>query len=193
MNTETKPDYKIARDELSALFASLNLKVSISEPFGMMQDDWACIRYTVTIQGEAFTYSLGLGHVKWVQPEKLSRSFFWANNGHFSGFTWENILRTKAQGKTISKTYRAEELELAAALAKFQKKQPNPAEVLACVCREGVDSDESFDNWCANFGSDSDSIKAFNTYNECTENGKKARHILSAANFQKMAELSAQL
>lgn len=203
MNTETtdtRKDYEIARDELNKLFDSLNLKVSISEPFGMVTDEgWQCIRYTVTINGEPFTYSLGVGHVDWQKPFKYCRDNFGSYNPqlwHYSKRLLGEHDADTIRAYCTNRKFPSEPgriPECAAKLAKIQKKQPNPAEVLACVCREGVDADASFANWCADFDGDTDSIKALSTYNLCTENGKKARRLLSPASFQKMAELSAQL
>jgi len=189
--TDQKPDHELACDELRELFASLKLTVSISEPFGECRGDWPCIKYTVTINGEAFEYSLGVGHVNWKAAAKHSLNYTLAAIGmRLSEDEW-HFANVMAQGKTPKDKKRT--AEIAAKIAKAQKKQPDPAEVLASVCREGQDADESFENWCGNFGYEEDSRKAEGIYLACTDNGKKARRILSAANFARFAELSTRL
>ena len=192
MNTEQKPDHETARDELKGLFASLKLPTVISDPVGVVSEgDWPCIRYSVAIGGEFFEYSLGIGHVDWKAARKAHFSATRFAGGVY--FTSEEVcfLNTLATGGTPKD--KKTTATLAAKVAKYQKKQPDPAEVLASVCREGADADESFENWCANFGYDEDSRKAESIYRACTDNGKKARRLLSPANFAKLAELSARL
>jgi hypothetical protein len=190
MSTETKADYEIAREELNEAFAFLKLPVVISSPMGVVSDEWPCIRYSVGIGGEFFEYSLGIGHVDF----KDARAVALGDKGaRVHPFTREDVyfLNSLAAGKTpIDKKYTA---TLAAKVANYQKKQPNPAEVLASVCREGLDADESFESWCGNFGYEEDSRKAEAIYRQCTDNGKKARRLLSPANFAKFADLSARL
>ena len=74
------------------------------------------------------------------------------------------------------------------------KGQPNPAEVLACYCREGLEANEPFADWCATFGYDKDSRKALATYLVCQANGEKARRVLGSRKLvEQFAELSYRL
>lgn len=75
------------------------------------------------------------------------------------------------------------------------KKAPTANEVLACYCREGLDSETGFADWCANYGYDSDSISALNTYQACAANGKTALDVLAGNRkaFVELAELSSRL
>jgi hypothetical protein len=196
MTTEKqKPDYQIAADELRALFASLNLPVEISSPIGEVKDGWPCISYTVAVKGESFTYSLGIGHVKW--PKENERFYQFVTPKMPSGDHWDNVVQLTRKHATIKEEYKArfalDQATAAAWLAKRQKVQPHPAEVLANAASDGEGAEDSFENWCQDFGYDSDSMKARATYDACTENGKKARRVLGAENARKFAELSSQL
>jgi hypothetical protein len=64
-------------------------------------------------------------------------------------------------------------------LAKYAK--PVTPEVCGIIYSLILDSEAlhtSFADWCDNFGYDSDSIKAFNTYQACTDNAKKMRKVI---------------
>jgi hypothetical protein len=75
-----------------------------------------------------------------------------------------------------------------------QPKAPNGAEVLGCVCRDFLDSEQSFEDWCSSYGYEEDSRKEFDTYNLCRSMGKKLTHLgLSAGEIRAFAELSARL
>ena len=183
---DTRQDYEIAREELGALFASLELPVTISDPIGqVVENDWPCIAYSVTIGSERFDWRIGIGHVDW---KKAARN---PSHHRIFGDREPRAVELVAQGRTL--TDKAFSSSLAARIAKVQKVAPSPAEVLANACREGLDADESFENWCANFGYDEDSRKAEQAYHECTEAGRRARRLVGSENYHKLAELSARL
>lgn len=52
------------------------------------------------------------------------------------------------------------------------KTSPDLLDVLQCLLSDGSAADESFDDWCANFGYDTDSRKAFATYELCKKTGE---------------------
>ena len=77
---------------------------------------------------------------------------------------------------------------------KGDAKAPNGSEVLGNVCRDFLDSEQSFADWCGSYGYEEDSRKAFGTYNLCRSMGKKLTHLgLSNAEIRAFAELSARL
>lgn len=51
--------------------------------------------------------------------------------------------------------------------------QPERADVVACLVCDSEALDYSFQDWCDNYGCDSDSISALETYNECCKIGRK--------------------
>ena len=182
---DTRPDYEIARDTLRAAFSALNLAPVVSGPLPEVKDGWPCISYTVSVKGETFSYSLGIGHVKW--PKENERNYQFITPKMPSGDHWDNVVRLTRKNATVRDEYKLrfalDQATAAAWLATRQKVFPDPAEVLASAAREGQDAESSFENWCADFGYDCDSMKARVCYDACTENGKKARRILGAENY----------
>ena len=73
-------------------------------------------------------------------------------------------------------------------------KPPAAAEVLACYCRDWQDSDCAFDEWAETFGYDTDSRKAFATYEACRAVGPKLRALgLTREQITRFADLSSML
>lgn len=74
-------------------------------------------------------------------------------------------------------------------------KEPNPYEVLASYCRDGLDADEPFAEWARTFGYSDDSISALRTYKECRKNKRTALLILNNNKelLAQFAELSSRL
>lgn len=56
---------------------------------------------------------------------------------------------------------------------------PTAATVLASLIMDGAAIDESFADWCANFGYEEDSRKALQTYTDCCETGRKLRMLFT--------------
>lgn len=198
MNTnDTKPDYVIARDELNELFGkSLHIGAMISSPYGEVKDEWPCITYKVSFNApnghtkEYFEYSLGIGHVDWkkaAKSPKYSTSFGYGEDSRLVDFM--------ARNASLKKTPEllAHQATLAAEIARLQKVQPNPAEVLASICREALDSEQTFADWCANFGYEEDSRKAESIYRTCQDNAARVRKLVTRQQMEKLAELSNQL
>ena len=193
MTTEAEPlpRYKQAAQELNELFAAQSLPVDISKPFGqVLNSDWPCISYTVRIGAEVFEWHAGIGHLDWKRAA-MGPALKYAKSETRLNEQECREARLISQGKTL--VDRNETARLAAKVALIQAVKPNPAEVLANVCAEGLDADESFESWAANFGYDTDSRKAEETYRACQEAGRKARRILEAGVYAKMAELSREI
>lgn len=157
MNTTEKPDYEIARDEAKALFDSLKLKVSIGFPVGNTRDNWPNISYAVNFadnRSEFSTeYHLGTGHVKWTIAYATAPNFVTA------------FIEAKKRNPNASFKDKGAEARAAAWLAAKQNVKPEPWAVLAAVCRDSLDAHgQSFEDWAANYGYDSDSRKAETIY-----------------------------
>lgn len=62
----------------------------------------------------------------------------------------------------------------------YRSKQPTASDVLGCLCADasGVDSGESFEDYCATFGYDTDSRRAEQSYNECQRIALQLRGLL---------------
>ena len=72
-----------------------------------------------------------------------------------------------------------------------QRKPPvvTAAQVLYCLLLDTQACDQSFNDWCEDFGFDTDSRKALNTYLECQRIGTELRIIFNPAQRAKLQEL----
>lgn len=52
------------------------------------------------------------------------------------------------------------------------------ADVLSCLCSDANSCDLTHDEWCREYGYDTGSIRARDTYLACTENGVKVKRLL---------------
>lgn len=66
--------------------------------------------------------------------------------------------------------------------------QPKDADVLHCLLMDGDAIDYDFDDWCANYGYDTDSRKAYDTYQQCLQTGLKLRNTLGEAKLSELRE-----
>lgn len=54
---------------------------------------------------------------------------------------------------------------------------PQPKDFMPCLIEDSQCSEMSFEDFCSEFGYDTDSIKAFRIYQDCSEIGKKLKKI----------------
>lgn len=66
---------------------------------------------------------------------------------------------------------------------------PSAADVLHSLLLDAEAAGDSFGDWCANFGYNTDSIKALNTYMACAKIGEELRKIMSPALRKRLSEL----
>ena len=55
----------------------------------------------------------------------------------------------------------------------WRAKAPTPEDVLMCLASDAEALELTFEEWCGNFGCDTDSIKALTTYNTCIHNSQQ--------------------
>ena len=67
--------------------------------------------------------------------------------------------------------------------------RPKNSDVLHSLVWDATSLDESFENWCSNFGYDSDSIHAFNIYRQCCDAGKKLLKLFKQKEIDNIREL----
>lgn len=67
---------------------------------------------------------------------------------------------------------------------------PTAASVLYSLLLDATAIDQSFQDWCSDFGADNDSIEAFKTYQTCCEIGLKIRAFFS---HEERAQLATML
>ena len=67
-------------------------------------------------------------------------------------------------------------------------KAPTIKDVMQSLLLDASANDESFNNWCANYGYDSDSLKAFNMYQQCCETANKLNKTFTRNELNEMRE-----
>lgn len=68
----------------------------------------------------------------------------------------------------------------------YQPKAPRNSDIMYSLLLDSEASDYSFSEWCDNFGFDSDSISAFNTYQQCENIGKQLKKVFTNEQLQQM-------
>jgi hypothetical protein len=202
---DNRPDYELAREELRALVASLKLDAVVSPASGAVDNEkgqdgkpraWVHLLYTITVRGEVFSYRMGEGHVPWDKVNARDYSIL-INGKKALGLTLDQrnmVQRKKAQPGIHWAAHMLDAwAATCAAIANAAGVAPDVGEVLGCVARDGEAVHMSFDDWCGEFGYDSDSRKAEETYNQCVKEGRKLRRFMTPAQIEKLSELSARL
>lgn len=67
--------------------------------------------------------------------------------------------------------------------------KPSATSVLYSLTMDMQAMHESFNDWCDNYGYDSDSMKAFKTYQDCCEIGKKMVKIFTKADIDTLRDM----
>lgn len=161
MNTETNEVNPLSKIE----YKPTCLGYHVIEQ-GKDKKQWECIRFDIKINGQSFQYHVGLSHVK--TQRDFDYKPMWENTARSVGYT--EITEVPNKGKfynnSLSKMTRA------------RVKQPKIEDVLHCLISDSDASEYCFEDWCDNFGYDSDSISARKIYDECLENYHKLKKAL---------------
>lgn len=133
---------------------------------GLIADgNWEGDSFAVTLGTQSFTYKTGVGHRYYTQlaigakPPRLTKK------ADKSVRDMQAILGRV--GFPIKDLY-----------ATFTP-VPASAGVIWSLLLDSSASNESFDDWCADFGYDTDSRKALETYLACQQNGTKLRKVFT--------------
>jgi hypothetical protein len=153
-------------DQIMSTLTSAGITFNItSKGVGLKRDDWECDGWMIELSHknntEYFDYFTGIGHR--VVPCLYKHS--------------------------IMREYKGSSM-LASKLAAYAK--PVKPEILGVLHSTIIDSEalnSSFSDWCDNFGYDTDSLKALNIYQACTENAKKIKKIINNATMETIKEL----
>lgn len=70
---------------------------------------------------------------------------------------------------------------------------PSAADFLYCAVLDSRAADQSFADWCAEFGYSDDSLSALDIYRACCDSTKRLRRVFSAAEFAQIATLTADM
>lgn len=131
-----------------------------SEQWGR-KDFKACAdQWLVEINGQTFDYYTGIGH------RKLRKNTYWGKN--------LNSALKLPLGQMLEATYPV---------------APEALDVLYSLFIDASIARESFEDWCADLGYDTDSRQALETYLACQESGVKLRKAkLNMKNLEKLLE-----
>lgn len=117
--------------------------------------EWPCFVWNVLIGNEQFSYRTGLGHatpyfnrITWLVNRKPENSFLFHGENHID---YKNDAFIHI---------------------------PKIESVLECLFLDASCIDQSFSNFCADCGYDTDSMKAFKIYQACQDNAEKLRKAL---------------
>lgn len=138
----------------------------IGQGVGLKRDGWECDRWSVLFKKsevqETFEYFTGIGHRV-------------INDRHY--YEIKNDKRLPSNNKR----HQMEKVSFPF--------PPFAAAVLYCLVLDSSANDQSFDNWCEEYGYSNDSMKAFKTYQQCCETAEKMRKIFTREQAQYISEL----
>lgn len=127
----------------------------------LSDDLWIHDKWVVTIEGENFDYSTGIGHRVAVNPLKVNKDAFNKVMNKHPRQNKANLLVYIDELKAVSKP-----------------NVLNIDDVLYSLILDAQSGSYSFDDFCDEFGYDNDSIKAFETYKACQTNAKKVKQFI---------------
>ena len=146
------------------------------------RDNWECDSWVIFINGESFEHHTGTGHRNtvfgWNTIDKEGRAVCELVNGDYK----ELCKKTKELKRNPNK--RATVYE-----AHSRTCPPTQASVLYGLILDSGGVDQSFNNWCSDYGYDNDSIKAQKIYFACQENSDKLHKALSHEQIKTIEEM----
>ena len=129
---------------------------------------YICDKYIVLIEGQDFEYSCGIGHR--IELDRFRKEAF------------QKIMNKNPQKNKANLLMYIDELK------KVSKPKPlNIDDILYSLILDGQFSNETFDDFCDNFGYNNDSIKANEIYRACQKNSKKVKTFIT--DIDKASEL----
>lgn len=162
---------------------------------GVDEDDkthrWPHVAFSVTLKrnGRAFfigPYRFGVGHFKPTAAEAARIGSFTSGLPAKAG-NMAAAMAKKPYADFINKELVA---AVAAHIAKARKFSPSVVNVLPAILSDGsayFDA-ETFDDWCGNFGYDSDSINARDTFDACDKIGRGIARAFTPAEIEALRD-----
>jgi hypothetical protein len=68
-------------------------------------------------------------------------------------------------------------------------RDPSAYDVLACISGDSYCADQSFAEWCGDYGEDVDSIRALQTFRRCSAFAKRLRAFFTEAELEQLSEI----
>lgn len=155
---------------VSEYLKSIGIKYFVSHLANRENDlEWQCDEWVISFKGESFTFKTGLGHRlenkgKRVKPNpKAIKDLM-----NVTGLSYSTVRIVNGFVYAVI---------------------PTQASVLYCLLMDAQANDESFNNWCDNYGYDNDSMKAFKIYQSCCDTAEKLNKIFTREQQNKLSEL----
>ena len=169
------------------------LSIQSSAPLGGVDDKWPHIHYAVTLarNGKVFwsgPYRLGIGHVKIPKPPALDGGGFWMRKMNLTRDEEAMLYAMNSRPHADFKD-KALQASLCAKLAIVQKVSPTLPDVLYSLLMDSSAADETFADWCDNYGYSDDSIKALETYQACVKEGQALAKAFTPAELQDLRDI----
>ncbi|MFA5049251.1 MAG: hypothetical protein WC516_09570 [Patescibacteria group bacterium] len=151
-----------AKKELERVYSGLNLSFVVLSIQGRTKDGWEHIHFDCVFKKDNYElkceYSMGTGLFK------LDKSKHFLNQEQIP--MYEKMME-KPHANFIDKKMH---LSIVQKIVEKTKQYPSDYEVLGSLCRDGYDAHEySFEDWCSNYGLNSDSIKDKKVYDTCLD------------------------
>ena len=140
-------------EQVTAFLQAAGVTYSVQFVGATTRDTWECDEWRVSFKGSRIDFSTeyftGVGHRADTVHTKMARQNLKGCN--VNSIAWQDMLKGMK------------------ALA------PSAASVLHSLILDAGAVDESFIDWCENYGYNADSRKALATYDACCETGRKLR------------------
>lgn len=187
---------KLTPEQITSTLAARRYALQCTEPVGAVTPPkgkdgkpWVHVAYSVQLLKDgklvwSGPYKLGSGHVK------IPKDF---EAGQRVGLYGEEIFGFNNLRNGRSLLDKALHAKILTKFAKAQKVQPELPDVLASLLLDGsafFDA-QTFEDWCANFGCDTDSIEALETYRTCDKTGRDLVNGLGRKEVERLRELLA--
>ena len=119
---------------------------------------WPCDHWVFVVEGVSFDYYVGIGQRKKL-PGSTHNEPYNTYDALMTLSTWTQDLLKKLEKVSKIKAY------------------PPLDDLLHCLVSDASLATETFDDWCGEFGYDTDSRRAMATYEECQKTIGKLRNI----------------
>jgi len=166
-----------------------------------MSTDYEAVKDNVDILLANANVTFAVQHlgIRKVEPQKNEHSVGWPVKAYerdhwYVTFTKRDRLVSRLRGATEHfDFYTGTGLRKKPKYGPEKAVPPRAADVLYCLTSDAQAEHMSFAWWCANFGYDTDSISALNTYNECVKEAEKLRRIFSREEINAIEEMVREL
>lgn len=159
------------RQAITSICQGINYQINYVGYFDKRnKDNWVHDKFIFIINGETFDYHQGIGHSTPIFDRKAKYGF------------------EKLKGLKFKRDAEKEGYTVFTSNNRFVKK-PHLADLLYCLISDANCGIETFDDFCSNYGYDTDSRKALEIYLQCQETNNKLRKVLSGDVLRKCEEI----